>query len=223
MAEREKAPVGEVGLSLLLAMQVLVVFVLAPLSGTGKLGPAVVEVSRFVLAAIAIFVITRHRVARLVIAGTFVASLLLTSALAQAFSGHAAQIWSIVMTTAFEAAVTWSVARVVFGPGRVTLYRIQGGVVLYLSIGLIFSNLYRLAAITLHAAFSGLAVENQPELGALLYFSFSTLTTLGFGDILPLHPLVRSMAILEAVIGMLFPATLLARLVTLEVTDRHRS
>jgi hypothetical protein len=222
VAERSKALVGEAGLSPLLAIQVLVLFVLAPLSTTGKLGPVAVEASRFVLAATAIFVVTNGRMARLAIAGTFVASVLLTTALAQAFSGHAAQIWSIAMTTAFEVAVAWSVTRVVFGPGRVTLYRIQGGVVLYLSIGLIFSNLYRLAAISLHAPFSGLVAQNQPELGALLYFSFTTLTTLGFGDILPLHPLVRSMANLEAVLGQLFPATLLARLVTLEVSERRR-
>ena len=43
----------------------------------------------------------------------------------------------------------------------------------------------------------------------------STLTITGFGDIAPLHPLVRSIANLESVIGQLFPATLLARLVTL--------
>jgi hypothetical protein len=52
-------------------------------------------------------------------------------------------------------------------------------------------------------------------IGNTLYFSLSCLTTTGFGDIAPLHPLVRSMANLESVIGQLFPATLLARLVTL--------
>ena len=47
---------------------------------------------------------------------------------------------------------------------------------------------------------------------ALLYFSFSTLTTVGYGDITPVYPLVRNLADLEAVIGQLFPATLLAQL-----------
>ena len=45
---------------------------------------------------------------------------------------------------------------------------------------------------------------------ALLYFSFSTLTTAGFGDIMPLHPIARNLANLEAVIGQLFPATLVS-------------
>ncbi|MEO8114265.1 MAG: ion channel [Phenylobacterium sp.] len=213
---------GEAGLSLLLVIQGLILFVLAPLSATAVLGADWVEGSRFALAAIAIFVVTSDPLARWVIAGTFVVSLLATTALAHAFAGPAAHLWSISVTTAFEAAVTWSVARVVFRPGRVTFYRIQGAVVLYLSVGLIFGNLYRLAAISLHPSFAGLMAASQPEFGALLYFSFTTLTTTGFGDITPLHPLVRSMANLEAVLGQLFPATLLARLVTLEVNDRMR-
>jgi hypothetical protein len=53
----------------------------------------------------------------------------------------------------------------------------------------------------------------------LIYFSFVTLTTIGYGDIVPLHPYARGLANLEAVIGQLYPATLLARLVTLEITS----
>jgi len=50
-----------------------------------------------------------------------------------------------------------------------------------------------------------------------------TLTTTGYGDVVPLHPFARSLATLEAVIGQLFPATLLARLVTLELQGRRPS
>jgi len=56
----------------------------------------------------------------------------------------------------------------------------------------------------------------------LLYFSFATITTTGYGDIAPVHPLARSLANLEAVIGQLFPATLLARIVTLEISAERR-
>jgi voltage-gated potassium channel Kch len=58
---------------------------------------------------------------------------------------------------------------------------------------------------------------------ALLYFSFSTLTTVGYGDIVPVYPLARNLANLEAVIGQLFPATLLARLISLEIEHRRQS
>jgi hypothetical protein len=57
---------------------------------------------------------------------------------------------------------------------------------------------------------------------AILYFSFVTLTSTGFGDITPLHPIVRMFANVEAIIGQLYPATLLARLITLELRGHRR-
>jgi len=60
--------------------------------------------------------------------------------------------------------------------------------------------------------------------GTIVYFSFVTLTSTGFGDVTPLHPIVRTLSNLEAIIGQLFPATLLARLITLELRGyRQRS
>ena len=56
----------------------------------------------------------------------------------------------------------------------------------------------------------------------MTYFSFVTLTTVGYGDILPVHPLARSLANLEAIIGQLYPATLLAGLWPFEIEDRRR-
>ena len=55
----------------------------------------------------------------------------------------------------------------------------------------------------------------------MIYFSFATLTSVGYGDIVPVHPTARALANLEGIIGQLFPATLLARLVTLELKDRR--
>jgi len=51
----------------------------------------------------------------------------------------------------------------------------------------------------------------------VIYFSFVTLTSVGYGDVVPVDPYARSLANVEAIIGQLYPATLLARLVTLEL------
>jgi hypothetical protein len=51
----------------------------------------------------------------------------------------------------------------------------------------------------------------------LSYFSLSAIATAGYGDFVPVHPLARSLAKLEAVFGQLFPATFLARLVALHL------
>ena len=48
-----------------------------------------------------------------------------------------------------------------------------------------------------------------------MYFSFVTLTTVGYGDISPVARAARSLAMLEALIGQLYPAVILARLVSL--------
>jgi hypothetical protein len=59
--------------------------------------------------------------------------------------------------------------------------------------------------------------------GNLIFFSFVTLTTTGYGDIVPVHPFARSLANVEAIIGQIYPATLLARLVTLELAHERGS
>jgi hypothetical protein len=112
------------------------------------------------------------------------------------------------------------VARAVFAPGTVTLHRIVGGVLLYLIIGQIFAGLIGLVTLLEPNAVTNLEPLNNNFVGNLIYFSFVTLTTTGYGDIVPLHPYARSLANIEAVIGQLYPATLLARLVTLELKNR---
>jgi hypothetical protein len=68
---------------------------------------------------------------------------------------------------------------------------------------------------------SQLLNPNQLQRGRFLYFSFTTLTSTAYGDIVPLHAVARSTAVLEALIGQLFPATMVARLVTLQINDRR--
>jgi hypothetical protein len=114
------------------------------------------------------------------------------------------------------------VARAVFAPGKVTFHRVIGAVLLYLNIGLVFVALYCFVALRIPNAFTGLGPleDNLAVAGNLIYFSFVTLTSVGYGDIVPLHPFARGLANVEAIIGQLYPATLLARLVTLELEGR---
>jgi hypothetical protein len=115
------------------------------------------------------------------------------------------------------------VGRAVFAPGRVTYHRVVGAILLYLAIGLIFVALFTLAGVGLPGAFSGVEVEDRPNLAAnMIYFSFGALTGAGAGDIAPMHPLARSLSNLASIAGQLYPATLLARLVTLEIEDSAR-
>ena len=116
------------------------------------------------------------------------------------------------------------VTRAVFAPGRITFHRIIGAILLYLDVGLIFAALYGFLALAKPDAFAGLPpMHDNLAVGTnVIYFSFVTLTSVGYGDITPVHPLARSLANIEAIIGQLYPATLLARLVTLELAHRDK-
>jgi Ion channel len=65
-------------------------------------------------------------------------------------------------------------------------------------------------------------VGGAEEVGTMLYFSLTTLTTTGYGDIVAVDPFARSLANLESVLGQFFLAITVTRLVTLELADRRR-
>ena len=113
----------------------------------------------------------------------------------------------------------------VFREGPITIHRITGAIAVYLLIGLMWSFLYHFIALQSPEAFklpASLGTYTADTLQSnLLYFSFVTLTTLGYGDILAVHPSARMLVMLEALTGQLYPAILLARLVSLEILHRN--
>jgi hypothetical protein len=116
------------------------------------------------------------------------------------------------------------VGRAVLAPGPITAHRVLGAVVLYLNFGIIAAAVYRVIWDFDPAAFGGIAPGATPgqATGILVYFSFVTLTTTGYGDIFPVNAFARGIVNLEGIIGQLYPATLLARFVTLELEARRR-
>jgi hypothetical protein len=117
--------------------------------------------------------------------------------------------------------IIWVVSRAVFAAGRITYHRVIGAVLLYLTIGVVFVALFTLVAALAPGSINGLkAVDRIFVPSDFIYFSFITLTTVGYGDIVPVHPIARSLCNVEAIIGQLYPATLLARLVSLEIGSR---
>ena len=85
-----------------------------------------------------------------------------------------------------------------------------------------FASLFAFVGLTIPDTFKGVAFEDNAALASeLFYLSFVTLMTTGYGDIVPVHPFARSLCNVEGIIGQLYPATLLARLVSLEITRRR--
>ena len=95
-----------------------------------------------------------------------------------------------------------------------TLFRAVNG---YLLIGLAWSGLYQMLTLLDGGSIlaGGVAIAETPRdlWSSLMYFSFVTLTTLGYGDIVPNSAHAQSLATLEAVIGQLYLAMLIARLI----------
>ena len=103
-----------------------------------------------------------------------------------------------------------------FRPGPVTIYRVIGGIAGYLLIGYTWMFAYQLVVQQIPGAihFEPGIVDTLPgRSGQLVYFSFTTLTTVGYGDVHPAHPAVRSLAVAEALVGQLYVAILIASLV----------
>jgi voltage-gated potassium channel len=104
--------------------------------------------------------------------------------------------------------------QVVMMPGTVTINRLMGALCLYLLLGVSWAILFNFVGFADPGAFDhgGRSVGDAIE--GMLYFSFVTLTTLGYGDVSPLHPVARTLAYLEAVVGQLYVAVLIASLVS---------
>jgi hypothetical protein len=102
---------------------------------------------------------------------------------------------------------------------KVTVDKIYGAICVYLFIGMIWGLLFSLLEGLQPGSFSGQAPAPrvEPDPSVLIYYSFITLSTVGYGDIVPISPPARSFAYLEGIIGQFYLAVLVARLVGLHI------
>jgi len=218
--------VRDPSLTLLLVLQVLLLFVALPLTAVGV--PIAEPFAWLALLVTLTFVVVLSR------RGVSIVTILLGLAAVAAsglypgdfFSAFAlGGQWSSVTASVLNhggfilafSALTWVVAHALYAPGRVTVRRLQGAVVVYLSLATIFANAFSLVWELIPGAYSNLpsAAPGPSEFATMFYFSLATLTTTGYGDIVPLNPFARSIASFESVIGPFYLAITVARLVTL--------
>ena len=133
------------------------------------------------------------------------------------------RVWDASLTLASAALLAALVLWQVFTPGRMSVHRLLGAIAAYLLIGMGFAQVYRLITHWAPPAFlvQGVPIPYDALVPRLEYYSFVALTSLGFGDIVPVHPIARSVTILETLVGVLYPAVLLGYLVSLERRATH--
>jgi hypothetical protein len=150
-----------------------------------------------------------------------------------ALAGFECPLTHNIMVVGFLAFVSYHLLCAVLDDREVTLDTIVGAICLYLLAGLLWTYLYATIILTSPSAFQ-LAITVDPPIASpfgkggfqqLVYLSFVTMTTLGYGDITPVSAPAQTASYLQAVFGQFFLAVLVARLVTLyiaEVTARRQ-
>ena len=145
------------------------------------------------------------------------------------FTDHVGWVAVNVMASLFLAYTAGVILHTVLRQDRVNADTIVGGLCIYLMIGIVFVEIYSLVETLQPGSFAiggnPITLGERIQFGgyaATLYFSFVTLTTLGYGDVTPLSPIARSLAITEAVMGQLYVAVFIARLVGLYLAGRSQ-
>jgi len=116
--------------------------------------------------------------------------------------------------------ISMALQQVVFSD-RVNLHNIAGAACVYLLLGIIWALVYYFISIIMPGAFKGnLSVDIQLQMNDFIYYSFVTLSTVGYGDIVPVAATARSLAFIEAIFGQFYLAILVAGLVSIHISTR---
>jgi voltage-gated potassium channel len=208
---------SEANLSVFLGLLVLIVFVLPSLGFDRNGERFYTDISYTVITGSGVAIAWRSRRA-LFIVGTPVAIVAILLRWANWFvSPHALGLWPVMLALVSIALILTILLSQVFSVGPVTSMRIQGAIAIYLCFGIAWAHLFHITAAIIPASFIP-TDSRMVDVRDWVYYSFITLTTVGYGDIVPVKPVARSLATSEAVTGQLYLAVLLAHLVSMRVS-----
>lgn len=213
----------ERSLTVFLALLVVEVFVIAPIIRSGPVISVVNNVIFSLLLLVGLLTMTRQKVLKAVL--TMFVALAVATRWARVFYGVPGieildGLLMLSCVIGFLAIVLWQVYR----EGPVTSHRIMGAVAGYLLLTLLFAIAYSLVETLLPGSFQMPSVPAhalEQQIQAFYYFSVITLTTTGFGDITAVNPFARTLVMMEALIGQLYTAILIARLVSLHAEAKR--
>ena len=126
--------------------------------------------------------------------------------------------WISIGVLVFFSFVLVAMAKVVFQTEFVTADKIFAAACVYLLAGICFGLVFVVVEQTTPGSFTLSELDATNLYGSLVHFSFTTLTTVGYGNISPISSSARSLADMEAVFAQLFLAIVVARLVSLQIT-----
>jgi hypothetical protein len=215
---------GDIGLTLVSISLGILIFVIFPLRQAGLAGRFFIDFVMVTLMISGALVMNQSRIVTGITIG--IVFLAVTVLWASRFFPHPRlQQFSSALSVITLLLYVRIVLVVMFRQGPVSWSRIQGGICAYLLIGMAWASAFNLVEQVRPGAFRFVSEPvNADQLASkLIYFSFATLTTVGFGDVLPVHPYARSLAIAEAIVGQLFPAILIGALVAMAMQARPKT
>ncbi|MEW6531039.1 MAG: potassium channel family protein [Thermodesulfobacteriota bacterium] len=215
---------SDAGLTALLGFLFLEIFVLYPVVGSALIGRNLIHISFICILVSGVMTVIETPLWGWLALALGVISFMGRIGLV-VYPGMTMEALNGLTTPIFTGTLIVLILMQVFREGPVNYHRIAGAVAAYLLMGVLWGSLYFLVDLASPGAFNFATVPPANEAhalaGQLVYFSFITLTSVGYGDILPAHPAVKTLAMLEAIVGQLFPAILVARLVAQEIEDRE--
>ncbi len=136
--------------------------------------------------------------------------------------GDAYAVPSFLAAFGFVSIAVWCTSKQIIFSNAITKNRLIGAVNLYLLLGVFWAILYAVVEKLVAGSFSGLTEPmTDGWTSDWLYFSFVTMTTLGYGDITPVSATARTLAFMQAVFGQFYIAILVAGLVSAYMTERQ--
>jgi hypothetical protein len=213
----------ERSLSVFLSLLVVHMFVTGSVVRAGLALELAGDLLVSILLVAGVFMVVRHPILQWT-AGMFVLLAIVVRWAGIVFGTPWLLFWNGVLTLLSSLAFLLIVLWWVYREGPVTGHRVRGAVAAYLLLAVCFSLAYDLVEYVHPGSFTlplGGTQSMQTRSASFLYFSVVTLTTVGFGDIAAVHPVARSLVMAEALVGQLYPAILLARLVTLQIETRR--
>ncbi len=215
---------GDIGLTLVSISLVFLIFVIFPLRQAGLSGRVFLDLVMVTLMISGALATKQNPIVTLVTIVMVIAGAVLLWA-SRFYPTPFLMVISAVFATIILLLYVRIVLLVMFRQGPVTWSRIQGGICAYLLLGMAWASAFNVVEQIHPGAFRFVSEPvNIDELTSkLIYFSFATLTTVGFGDVLPVYPFARSLAIAEAIVGQLFPAILIGALVAMAMQSRPKT
>jgi len=154
--------------------------------------------------------------------GTLVLFMITSTVLREYGNSGPATLLDLAIMLTFFVTVAYSAGRRVLLKGEIDANKIIGAITVYLLLGLIWSTLYLFLLELSPTAFNGMEYLNwEDNFSTSTYFSYVTLTTLGYGDISPAEPLSRVLVFLEAMTGTFYMAVVIASLIGSHVNRRN--